>query len=117
MNNNGYSIQNNNYLIWLFIYMGIGFAISFIIPFPLSIGVLFLVLFSLNDYRIDHALRKQGMGGIKGLFKSKSSLFAHKSNGPLIEGYNPIKYFCMNCGYELKNNECPKCGSKAVKVG
>jgi rubrerythrin len=32
-------------------------------------------------------------------------------------GYSPIKFHCMNCGYEHKENACPKCGSKAVRVG
>ena len=31
-------------------------------------------------------------------------------------GYSPIKCYCMNCGYEHKENTCPKCGSKAVRV-
>lgn len=117
-NNKNNPIQNSNYLTWMFIYVGIGLAVSFILPFPISLGVLFVVLILLNIYRTDLALRRQGRGGIKGLFKSMSSV-ANRSRSLSAEGfrYNPIKFFCMNCGYEHRNYACPKCGSKAVKVG
>lgn len=118
-NNKNNPIQNNNYLIWLLVYMGIGLAISFIIPFPISLGVLLLVFILLNVYRTDLALRRQGMGGITGLYKSMSS-FTNRSSGSRDAGgleYTPIKFYCMNCGYEHRNDVCPKCGSKAVKVG
>ncbi len=117
-NNKNNPIQNNNYLIWLLVYMGIGLAISFIIPFPISLGVLLLVFVLLNVFRTDRALRRQGIGGIAGLFKSMSS-FTNRSSGRDRGGfeYTPIKFYCMNCGYEHRNDVCPKCGSKAVKVG
>jgi hypothetical protein len=72
-NNNENQIQNN-YLIWLFIYMGIGLALSLILPFPISLGVLLLVVSLLNIVRTEIALRKAGVGGIKGWYKSFSSL-------------------------------------------
>ncbi len=62
--------QNNNYLTWMLLYIGIGLAISFIIPFPISLGVLLLVFILLNVIRTELVLRSQGMGGIKGLYKS-----------------------------------------------
>jgi rubrerythrin len=37
--------------------------------------------------------------------------------GPGGFGYSPVKFYCMNCGYEHKKDVCPKCGSKAVRVG
>jgi Zn finger protein HypA/HybF involved in hydrogenase expression len=37
--------------------------------------------------------------------------------GSIGMGYSPIKFYCMNCGYEHRENACPKCGSKAVRVG
>ncbi len=118
-NNKNNHFQNHNYLIWLFVYMGIGLAISFIVPFPLSFGVLMLVLVLLNVCRTDRALKKQGRGGIKGLYKSMSSSVANRTSGLGTGGfgYAPIKFYCMNCGYEHKNDACPKCGSKTVKVG
>jgi rubrerythrin len=32
-------------------------------------------------------------------------------------GYSPIKFYCMNCGYEHKESACPKCASRAVRAG
>ena len=43
-NNKNNLFQNYNHLIWLLIYMGIGTALSFILPFPVSFGVLLLKL-------------------------------------------------------------------------
>jgi hypothetical protein len=114
-NKNNHQIQNNNYLIWLFIYFGIGFAISFILLFPISLAVSLLVFLLLNAVRTDIALRRQGMGGIKGLCKSLTSF--GKSNSSSGFGHTPTKFYCMNCGYEHGEYACPKCGSKAVKVG
>ncbi len=111
-------IKNNNYLTWLLVYMGIALAISFLIPYPLSLGVLVVVLVLLNVFRTDLALKRQGMGGIKGLYKSISSGADRGSDrGSKGFGYASIKFYCMTCGYEHRNEDCPRCGSKAVKVG
>ena len=118
-NNKKNQFQNNNYLIWLFVYVGIGLAISFTIPFPLSLGVLLFAFILLNVYRTDCALKKQGRGGIKELYKSMSLSRANRRNGLDAGGvgYTQIQFYCLNCGYEHRNDACPKCGSKAVKVG
>ena len=120
-NKNKY-IQNNHW-IWLIVYMGIGLAISFILPFPISFGIALVVFFLLNAVRMHIALRRQGVaGGIKESYKSMSSSFGGSSNnnnnifgGGLV--YSPIKFYCMNCGYEHRKNACPKCSSKAVRAG
>ena len=96
--------------------MGIGLALSLILPFPISLGVLVLVLFLVNIVRTEIALRKAGIGGIKGLYKSSSSLgFHHGIRNAFV--YTPLKLYCMNCGNEHRKIACPKCGSKAVRVG
>ena len=111
-------LRNNNYLTWLLLYMGIALAISFIIPFPVSLVVLVLVLVLLNVFRTDLALKRQGVGGIKGLYRSMSSGAGRGNNlGSNGFGYPPIKFYCMSCGYGHKNDSCPKCGSKTVKIG
>ena len=115
-NKNNHQIQNNNYLIWLFIYMGIGFAISFILPFPISLAASLLVFLLLNAIRTDIALRRQGIGGIKGLYKTLTS-FGNNNNSSSGFGYTQTKFYCMNCGYEHREYECPRCASKAVRVG
>lgn len=117
-NNKNKPIKNSNYFTWLLVYMSIALAISFIIPFPISLGVVILILVLLNVFRTDLALKRQGMGGIKGLYKSISSRADRRSDqGSKGFGYTPIKFYCMDCGYEHRNEACPECGSKTVKVG
>ena len=116
IDNNNSQIQNN-YLIWLFIYVGIGFAVSFILPFPISLAVSLLVFLLLNAVRTDIALRRQGIGGIKGLYKSLTSFGNSNNNSNSGFGHTPTKFYCMSCRHEHREYACPKCGSKAVKVG
>ena len=52
-------IQNNDYLIWLIAYIGIGLVISFILPFPISFGIVLVVFFLLNAARTHIALKDQ----------------------------------------------------------
>ena len=87
-----------------------------LLPFPISFFVALLIFFLLNAVRADIALRKQGVDGIKGLYKSMSSSFG-AGNNHRIFGYSPIKFYCMKCGYEQRKDVCPKCGSKAVRAG
>jgi hypothetical protein len=110
-NNKDGQVQNN-YWIWLIAYVGIGLVTSFIFPFPISLVVALLIFILLNAVRTDIALRRQGIGGIKGLYKSMSSSF-----GGARFGYSSIRFFCMNCGHEHRKDIYPNCGSKAVRVG
>jgi hypothetical protein len=84
--------------------MGIGLTTLFILPLPISFAVALLILFLLNAVRIDIALRRQGVGGIRGLYKSMSSFAGSSNNNSIFGGgggfgYSPIKFYCMNCGY------------------
>jgi hypothetical protein len=118
-NNNNRQIQTN-YWVWLAAYMVIGLAVSFVVPFPLSFGIALLVYFALNTVRMHIALKRQGMpGGIKDMYKSMSSSLGRSmsNSGNTGMGYSQIKFYCMNCGYEHRENACPKCGSKAVRTG
>ena len=118
-NSNNKQIQTN-YWVWLAAYLVIGLAISFVVPFPLSFGIALLVYFALNAARTHIALKRQGMpGGIKDLYKSMSSSLdgSWSNNAGSGIGYSPIKFYCINCGYEHRENSCPKCGSKAVRTG
>src|SRR5215475_14150907 len=111
----------NDYFIWLIIYLGIGFAVSFILPFPISIVVYLVIFFFLNVIRTETALRKRGPGGIRGLYRSLSSFRNSAGFGGFggFGGFNhtPLKFYCMNCGYEHRKAVCPKCGSKMRKAG
>jgi hypothetical protein len=107
----------NSPWIWFCIYIGLGFAISFIVPFPLSLAIYVLVFLLLNLVRTEIVLRKRGVGGIKGLYKSMSLNNSQKRFARLGNfGHNQIKFCCMACGTEHRKIACPKCGSKMVKV-
>jgi hypothetical protein len=108
---------HRDYLKWFVIYIGVGFVISLLIPFPISFAVYLIIFLILNIIRTDRSLRKSGMkDGIRGLYKSISSGIS--SNGMSESTYNnPIKFSCMNCGKEHKERKCPRCGSTAVRAG
>ena len=86
-------------------YLVIGLAISFVVPFPLSFGIALLVYFAPNAARMHLALKRQGMpGGIKdGRWSNSDSVGM---------GYSPIKFCCMNCGYEHREYTCPNVAQK-----
>ena len=121
-NNNDTSNRQiqSNYWVWFIAYMGIGLAISFVVPFPISLVMVLLVFVALNATRMHIVLKRQGMQrGIKDLYKSMTSSLSSSNlnNSGANMGYSPIKYYCMNCGYEHREYACPKCGSKAVRTG
>src|ERR687886_2464629 len=97
-NNNGNSNRQiqSNYWVWFIAYMGIGLAISFIVPFPISFVIALLVFFLLNAARTHIALKRQGMpGGLKDLYKSMSSSLGGSWNnsGGISMRYSPIKFY------------------------
>jgi hypothetical protein len=55
---------------------------------------------------------------VKEFFASSSSSYTASTG---LSGchyyYPPLRFYCMNCGKEHKERVCPKCGSKAVRVG
>ena len=60
-NNNGSSKQiQTNYWVWFIAYMGIGLAISFIVPFPISFVMALLVFLGLNAIRMHIVLKDKG---------------------------------------------------------
>jgi hypothetical protein len=100
-----------NQLIVMAISFGISIAISMIIPFPISLAVIIGVFILLNFYMRNRMMRKMGMGtGGAGIFNSMSSSVAGASNSTL-------KYYCMSCGTQHNQAECPNCGSRMKKVG
>jgi hypothetical protein len=98
-----------NQLIVMAISFGISIAISMIIPFPISLAVIIGVFILLNMYMRNRIMRKMGMG-TGGIFNSMSSSVAGASNSSL-------KYYCMSCGAQHNQAECPNCGSRMKKVG
>jgi hypothetical protein len=104
------SINNNkqyllNQLVWLAISFGISLTLSILLPFPLSLAVMFGVFILLNMYMRKIMLKR--MNAISG---SMSSML-NTSDG------SSLKYYCMACGTQHKETACPKCGSKMKRVG
>jgi len=100
--------------------MTIGLVISYLLPFPLSFAVVLIGLLLLTVLRVEVNLRREGIGGIKGLYESLSSRQRPDSDisryaaGDLA--FSP-KFYCLNCGYEHREYSCPRCGSKVVRTG
>ena len=99
------------------IYLGIGAVASLFLPFKYAMGVMLIVIFLGNIIRTEIRLRKAGVRGIKGRYKSLSSSGFGQNSSNSSNLYNPIKYYCLNCGKEHSKFACPNCGSKAVKTG
>jgi len=97
-----------NMFMWMGIYMGMGLAISFVLPFPISLLAMFIAIIGIDYLRARYIMKKMGITNIRHMFNSFSS--------PQM-GYQPLKYSCMSCGTEHREASCPKCGSKMTRVG
>ena len=93
-------------LKWMVIYLAIGLAISFIIPFPFSLTAIMGILLFVSYY-----VRKRQLGGIGS--SDSSSIFCESG----YRSSNSLNYYCMNCGRRHNQFACPKCGSKMKRVG
>jgi hypothetical protein len=100
-------------LKWMGIYIAIGVAMALVLPFPISLVGAFGTFLFLNFIRTRRMLKNAGVKSMKEFFKSLSSSASPSAYG----GYNPIKYYCMNCGKEHREIACPDCGSKMKRVG
>ncbi|HEY7108220.1 MAG TPA: hypothetical protein VH415_02210 [Nitrososphaeraceae archaeon] len=114
-NDEGHDLMQTNQIAWLIIYLSIGVAISLVLPFPVSFLVFMVVIILLNIVRTEIGLRKAGIGGIMGWYKSSSSYRSWK-DGSYKTRDNTLKFYCMNCGNEHRKIACPKCGSRAVRA-
>jgi hypothetical protein len=101
-------------LKWMGTYIAIGFAMSLLLPFPISLLGALGAFFLLNFIRTRRMLKRAGIENMKEWFRSLSSASSASST---YRGYSPIKYYCMSCGKEHKEIACPNCGSKMKRVG
>jgi hypothetical protein len=116
--NDSDSLAEKNYLAWLLLIVTV-VTLSLILPFPISLLLSLIVIFSLSIIRANMVLKRAGMGGIKGWYKSYSSLQSGRGWGTGGDSftYKPLTFYCMLCGNPHKKIACPKCGSKAVTAG
>jgi hypothetical protein len=117
-NNRNDNPAENNSLAWLLISLVTVVALTLVLPFPISFLVSLIVIFSLSIIRANMVLKKAGMGGIKGWYKSYSSLQSGRGWGTGGDSftYKPLTFYCMLCGNPHNKIACPKCGSKAVRA-
>ena len=109
------SAFGRKYLAWLFVSVVTVFMVSLVFPFPISLVVSIIVILCLSVIRADITMKKAGMGGIKGWYRSLTlSESGGRGMGYLLD---PIKFSCINCSKEHNKTACPKCGSKAVRAG
>ena len=50
-------------------------------------------------------------------FKKIKELYKPNISNSIDDSQSKVKYYCMNCGYEYREIECPKCGSKVKRTG
>lgn len=96
-----------NQLVWIGISFGISITISMIVPFPISLVAIFGVFIMLNMYMRRIMIKR--MAGKEGAMFG--SMFGGSQNS------SSLKYYCMSCGTQHRQVECPKCGSKMKRVG
>jgi hypothetical protein len=98
-------------LKWIGFYMGIGFILIVLLPYPYDFISIF-GLFTLVTYlRMRHIMKRYGIStdGIKDVFGSPPSSMSGNNQG--------LKYYCMSCGKEHREIACPYCGSKMKRAG
>jgi hypothetical protein len=97
-------------IIWIAIGFAISLAISFLVPFPYSLGIMVIVFLG-----ISYAVRAWAMMKIR-----RSGSYFNESISDYILGFNngkALSFYCMNCGSKHDKRECPNCGSKARRAG
>ena len=108
------SINNNNkqflvnQIVWIGISFSISLAVSFVLPFPVSLVAIFGVFILLNMYMRRVMIKRIGSMGGGATF---GSMFGANQNS------SSLKYYCMSCGTEHRQIACPKCGSKMKRIG
>ena|ERR1051325_6993890 len=88
-------------VMWIGVSLGISFALSVILPFPVSV-IAMIGVFVFMSY----VIRKRQMQRM-GLTGSGFSAFG-PSKG--------VSYYCTNCGTKHNQASCPHCGSKLKKA-
>lgn len=128
--NNNLSNFNISPIVWFVIYIGIALAISFTVPFPLSLIVYIGIYLFLQKYRIK-SIQKRFHHPADDLNKTNketknkgSNKFSNSISNALFGnnqfsqfGPQPLKFICMSCGKEHSERTCPVCGSTAVRLG
>ncbi|HEY7108987.1 MAG TPA: hypothetical protein VH415_06150 [Nitrososphaeraceae archaeon] len=108
MSTNDRNSKGSNQLGWLLIPLVVAIPIGFFIPFPLSMLVYLIVVLGMGYLRFSYVMKKAGINNFRQMFR----VLSNSQNR-----YQPLRYYCMNCGNEHRDISCPKCGSKVKRVG
>jgi hypothetical protein len=99
--------SSSNQLLWMLISIGIAIPIGLLIPFPMSMLVVFIAILAMSYFRINYEMKRAGINSLRQMFRTLSNP---------QNRYQSLKYFCMSCGFEHREISCPKCGSKIKSV-
>lgn len=89
-------------MIWIGISLAISFALSMILPFPISLVAMVGVFLFMTYVMRRRQIQRMGLTG------SGLSTFGSSSR---------VSYYCMNCGTKHSQASCPHCGSRLKKAG
>jgi len=92
-------------IMWIGISLAMSFAISWFVPFPLSLVVIIGMFMGMNYFIRKRQMRRLGM--------ASRSLFGTSIFG----GERVVNYYCINCGMKHNARSCPRCGSNATRIG
>ena len=96
-------------MMWIGISLAISLALSFLLPFPLSLITIIGVFLVINYYMRRWQMRRMGMTGSSTGGGGFGSLFGGSGGGG-------VNYVCIVCGQRFKGGTCPRCGSKMKRA-
>ena len=96
-------------MMWIGISLAISLALSFLLPFPLSLITIIGVFLVINYYMRRWQMRRMGMMGGSTSGGGFGSLFGGGGGGG-------VNYACIVCGQRFKGGACPRCGSKMKRA-
>src|SRR5262245_4072984 len=95
-------------MMWIGISLAISLALSFFLPFPLSLVAIIGVFLAMNYYMRRCQMRRTGMTGGHNSWGGVGSLIGDGGGG--------VNYVCMVCGQRFKGGACPRCGAKMKRA-
>jgi hypothetical protein len=90
-------------MMWLGASLAISFALSLILPFPISLIAMIGVFIGMSYFIRRRQMRRMGMSGGFG------NMFGGSGGGG-------VNYVCISCGQKFKGGDCPRCGSRMKKA-
>jgi|SRR5919108_1930260 hypothetical protein len=95
-------------MMWIAISLVISLALSFLLPFPLSLITIIGVFLVMNYYIRRWQMRRMGMMSGSTSGGGFGSLLGGSGGG--------LSYVCIVCGQRFKGGTCPRCGSKMKRA-